>query len=296
MMLSHAAVLQKFSLNEADMLGQGGEGIVYALDEQRVLKICKAEAKIERLERKKDFYALLQGKDVAFDVPQVIEVASLGDVSYTIEKRIPGKSLTEVLKTADGSQRQALWESYVNMVGNIRHISYNAPYFGEILAQTPLRTAEWPEFLISRASQELHVSASVLSTDVPELDKKLYEWQQRVRSQLKVVQASLVHGDFCPDNTMAANDRLTAVIDFGGLTLVGDWRLDIAGSLVFLDLMSTVTQDDIHHVSNLIAERYPEVMEVLDTYRVYYSLRFSDAYDYDHKLYAWCVANLKEFK
>jgi len=68
---------------------------------------------------------------------------------------------------------------------------------------------------------------------------------ERMLASCGVVRPELVHGNYCPANLMVGADGLvTGLIDFGPLTVMGDWRMDAAGAVLYLTGMAGVTPED----------------------------------------------------
>jgi hypothetical protein len=91
------------------------------------------------------------------------------------------------------------------------------------------------------------------------------------------------------------DDTLTVygVGDFGYSTLVGDPRMDIAGAIVFLEVVEGYQADDTELLLDYIQRGGSRVSaDIIDLYRLRYSLYFSHCKHDDPKTYAWCVQNL----
>ena len=73
----------------ADELGHGGEAVVYALDAERVLRVHRHEA-ADHARRIGELYAALDRSAVPYALPEVLEVHGDGEVSWSIERRLPG--------------------------------------------------------------------------------------------------------------------------------------------------------------------------------------------------------------
>jgi putative membrane protein len=70
--------------------------------------------------------------------------------------------------------------------------------------------------------------------------------------------------------------------------------LDLTGAISFLELESyPAAADDAVWLEGLAIERFGvEVAHWIDVYRRYYGFYFSSAFDYDPRLYAWCLRQL----
>ncbi len=289
-------VLQRFSLSQDDLIGFGGESRVYALDDERVLRVYERGADRGYVNRLRAFYERLSRHDLPFEIPVVIEVATHGDLLYSIEKRIQGSRMSDFLKTATSEARTRSLVSYVETANRIQEAPFDHDEFGELLASKPLRRPAWPEYLAARARFSLSRGEPDLARDVPGLADVVSGWEASLDSVADVTSPSLVHGDYYPGNVMV-DDRgqVIAVIDFSPMSVAGDPRLDLLCALIFIEVDDGYQPSDSETVRGLLADTHGEDMLSLENvYRTYYSLYFSPVKNSDAKLYAWCVANLTE--
>lgn len=286
-------VLRRFHLSERAVLGAGGESRVYALDEERVLRVWGAgttEAKVKDLQR---FYRSLDTSGVDFAVPDILESGQEGEFLFSIETRLPGRSLTASIGELDSKARMHALRALVRVAGEVRKLRSGFEGYGELLAEESLRRKGWSEFLIDRAHVTLKDSYESFAQEVARLDQVVAEWEGDVRSTVGSPEPELVHGDFFPGNVLV-NDagELTAVIDFSPMTVSGDWRMDVTGAQIFLALGDVDEREDQEIVDREVASLYGVSPEVIDVYRRYYALYFSAARQDDSPLYEWCVRQL----
>lgn len=289
------AILRRFGLSDQELLGSGGESRVYALDDDRVLRVFgpgATEAKIDGLLR---FYETLDVTDVDFLVPDVLESGREDDLIYSIETRLPGRDLSTVFNELDHEARVRALKDLARVAGEVRKLRSCFASYGEILADNPVERDSWSEFLLDRARMSLRRSQASLVRDVPDLDPVVAEWEADVRTLVGAPQPELVHGDFFPGNVMVDNSgKLTAVIDFSPMTVRGDWRLDITGAEVFLELGGVGRREDRQIVERELNDRYGVPADVTDVYRRYYALYFSAVGSEDPPVYDWCVRQLTQ--
>lgn len=99
---------------------------------------------------------------------------------------------------------------------------------------------------------------------------------ERMLASCGVVRPELVHGNYCPANLMVGADGLvTGLIDFGPLTVMGDWRMDAAGAVLYLTGMAGVTPEDKRVVLDHLMERGLS-RDALEPCRLFYAFRFLD--------------------
>lgn len=288
------SVRDRFSITNDDLLGFGGEAAIYALDEQHVVRCYRAGTDPRRVEVRAAFYEGIARSGLPFKLPAV---ASIGDVDgwlYSIEERIPGTSLTTALGVLEGTERSHALSNYAAAADHIQSIELNDRDFGELLADAPIRRRMWPEFLVARAERALFAGRRVMKADVQELDDVLATFRAGTAQVSDVVEPRLVHGDYFPGNVMVdARGAVTGILDFSPMTVAGDPRLDLAGALIFLEVVAPYRPEDSTTVEEVITARHGhDVLPVIELYRIYYSLYFSATKEFDPELYRWCVNNL----
>jgi len=123
---------------------------------------------------------------------------------------------------------------------------------------------------------------------VPQLDRLLTEFRTRLLPMLTIQTKSLVHGDYFPGNVFIDDTlQVYAVGDFGYSTVVGDPRMDVAGAIVFLEVVEGYQPADTQLLLQHGARRPDRVSaEIIELYRLYYSLYFSHCKHDDPKTYA----------
>ena len=86
--------------------------------------------------------------------------------------------------------------------------------------------------------------------------------------------------------------RVTGVIDFGGNTLLGDQRMDLASAAMFVAIPDVPAADeqDATFVMDEARRRYGAGFpEVVEAYRGYYAIHFAGG----PEQYPWCVETLR---
>jgi aminoglycoside phosphotransferase (APT) family kinase protein len=292
-MLSH--ILNHFGISPTALLGKGSESRVYALDPTRVVRIYPPGASLAYMEARQHFYAQLAAQQPPFVIPQVLDHGVVDAHPYTIEQRMPGHDLARVLPQLTGQDRARALTSYLDLATRIGTIEFPDAPFGEMIIPGALQRDIWPEFLWDRVRQTLHTSYRELAQDVPQLDHILAAFHQQLSHMMTLSVKSLVHGDYFPGNVFI-DDTLTVygVGDFGYSTLVGDPRMDIAGAIVFLEVVEGYQATDTALLLQQVQRGKRCVSaDIIDLYRLYYSLYFSHCKHDDPKTYAWCVQNLR---
>jgi aminoglycoside phosphotransferase (APT) family kinase protein len=246
-------------------------------------------------ERLAAFYREIgSGRRPSFALPEIIEQGEAGGVFYSLDRLIPGRSLHELLILLQGDDRRRALASYADAVFEIVDLPCTVDAYGEFLRDDDsIQAKTWGAYLLARMQRSLS-EAPWLSNDLQALDAIVEELSARIarlRSQKK-----LVHGDYFPGNVMIGDDlRVSGVIDFGPLTVIGDPQLDIASALMFLEVSRPGYRvEDTAFVRERLIERAGnDLDEYVRTYSGWYAIRFSPYRDDDANLYAWCVRTLR---
>lgn len=300
-----AAILNRFGVAPADVLGRGSESTVYALDATQALRVYRPQVTWEYVALRQQLTDWVRGCGLPFAVPEVFAIGAWAGQVYTVEARIPGRDLAQTLPTLDAPGRAQALANYLAAAQQIGAVVVADRPFGELLGDAgALQATTWHEYLTARLQRALDQARPVLARDVPNLDAAL----RHVTDALAWVAADapkrLVHGDFGPANVLVDGTlAVTGVADFGYSTVVGDPRLDWAGALAFLELLPDYTPAaaaPLHaslHASlhaQLVAAHGPTWPRVFATYRQYYACYFANCGDDDLTTYAWCVRVLRE--
>lgn len=288
------AVLAKFSISDEQLLGAGGESRVYALNDDLVLRVYHGSAGGTIRERKALLSALPRDA-VPFAIPEIVDDGRIGGSAYTVERRLGGRSLGAVLANLDGDSRENAWRNYLDAAAAIARLKIDGNDFGETVGWggTPLRTQSWTGFLLACMDRGLQDRRDALSRDVTGFDVAFDRIRRRVMALGEPAERALVHGDFHPHNVMVDEDgRVTGVIDFGGNTLIGDQRMDLASAVIYATASETPDVDarDTKFLMDEVCRRYGDgFFDVVEAYRGYYAIHFSGG----ARDYPLCVKTLR---
>jgi aminoglycoside phosphotransferase (APT) family kinase protein len=290
-------VLHHFGILSTALLGKGSESQVYALDPTRVLRIYPPGASFAAIQARHGFYTQLAARQPPFVIPTVLDHGVADEHPYTIEQRMHGHDFARILPQLTGRDRARALRSYLDLAAQIGMIQFPDAPFGELILPGTLQRDTWPGFLWDRVQQTLQRSRSDVEHDLPQLDQLLSEFHTRLLPMLTLQAKSLVHGDYFPGNVFI-DDTLTvyAVGDFGYSTVVGDPRMDIAGAIVFLEVVEGYQAADTQLLLRSVQRGSAGVSaDIIELYRLYYSLYFSHCKRDDPNTYAWCIRNLREY-
>lgn len=273
-------VLDAFGVEPDDLLGYGGEARVYALDAQRILRVHHEGTRERSVAAR---CALLEElapgvTNVPFAIPSVIETAHVAGHIVTTERRLPGRPLTRVLDEARGEARAELVRAYLETASRIADLGLERPWYGDLSRGDALRCARFGEYLELRAADALRrAGPDFAGIDAAELAAALPEPER----------PELVHLDAFPGNMLALGERITAVLDFGVVALMGDRRLEPLSAAAYLatDISRVTTDADRRSAREWL------VAHGLDTWfepaRRWVACFWSFAHD-DARLHAWC--------
>jgi hypothetical protein len=292
----HARILDEFHLGPTDLLGEGGESFVYALGEDSVLRLPKRpHFDGQSRERLQVFLQHIEGR-MPFATPEIFEIGP--EDAWTIERRLPGRSMLEMLRTIDDDRRDKALRNYVAAMDGFEVIRLDAFPYGHLIAKAPVTADDWRTFLWEtligfRSRNRVNIAREAADPYA------LFEMAADMLPALPLLPAKvLVHGDYFPGNVLLDNDmRVSAVLDFGAYTTCGDPTLDLAVSYLTLELIEECTADDARFVRDLIVEKHgAEIMPAFRFYRAYLAFSMADpanaAPPYP-KLYGWAIAMLK---
>lgn len=213
-----------------------------------------------------------------------------GETHHTTEARIPGSSLSEALLHLVGAARHDALLAYAEASVRIAEIGLPPGRFGEIVAVPPLLADSWADFVAARAEADLRRSGDRLAAAVERPWRALARLEAWL-ARRPATEPRLVHGDYYPANVMVDHaGRVTGVIDFGGLTLRGDPRLDPACALLFLTGLDGVTAED-RDVVALHLRNHGLCDDDLRLYGLFYAFRFLDTER--EGLFRWCARTIQ---
>lgn len=296
MTLDKARILEEFGLSETDLVGEGGESVVYALGHDHVLRMPKSRPfEPGSRARLKAFLDAIAGK-LPFATPTIEEIGP--DEDYTIETRLPGRSLAAFLKTAGDDARDHALRNYVAAIDAFRTVEFPDHPYGHMLAAAPVTADNWRTFTRASLARFRSAHRVAIAHDVGDPYRLFDKAADMIDHLPAYPPKALVHGDYFPGNVLIGeNLTITGVIDFGPFTVAGDPMLDLAVSYLTLELIEECTADDARFVRELIVERRgQEIVPALRFYRAYLAFSMADpaniAAPYP-RLYGWSVAMLK---
>ena len=288
-------VLAHLNIASARLIGKGGEGIVYELGNDRVVKIYRQGSESE-LKRLASFQETLARQGFPFHTPQILEIGRLDETLFTIESRLPGETLSGRFSSlSEDQQRQALTNYYaaLRLIDEVELPDYA---YGHVLPTEdyPGGAATWVDFLDWQLDRSLEKAGADLAQDVEAFEEKARELRQLLHRYAEDAPKRLVHGDYFLDNVLFDDNlQVSAVLDFGAHTLAGDPRLDATSAIIFLGLEPAIRPWHFAYVTALAQEQYGGAMLPLkDIYGLYYAIYFANTKLTMPGTYAECVRAL----
>lgn len=286
-----ARIVRDMGVETPHLLGEGGEGLVFAYDVERVIKVYKRTT-VAYLRRLQALQATLADAALPFATPAIAEIHQAGRVCYTVEKKLNGRPLDERLATLGEREAQRALAAYFDALPALHAVALPAEPYGQLLPRADrLRAAIWPDFLLAKLEQRARVSWPWLARDVQRLGEKLRGLERLIADLPAEPRKTLVHGDYSQYNVLL-DDRLevSAVLDFSLYTVVGDHRLDVACAVIFPEVSPSVRPSDLRFLRARAARMYgADIEQAIRLYRLWYSFYNADNYWKSKEIYALCV-------
>jgi len=289
-------LLARFGIGRDQLLGSGGESEVFAVDHERVLRIYRA-APGRTADQLSSLYDSWRGVQIGLELPMIMEMGDLNGRFYTVDRRFSGRNFSNWLQQADMAQRRSALISFLDATERLQQLPSPVPGFARLIGNgAPQQFGTLGELLSNMLLAPLQASRARLERDVPSVS----EVWNRLHADLaqRSVAPVLVHGDICPPNAYVSQGPqgpvVTGIGDFSPHTLHADPLMDLAGGVIFLELEPYAEASaDAAWLQAVATERHGrDIVGWIDVYRRYYGFYFSNAYEFDPNLYAWCLRQL----
>jgi hypothetical protein len=277
-------VLNRLGIDFDALLGQGGESRVFALDNKRIARVNRTGTSQAQVAGRNALLSELgrSAGSVPFAIPVILDTEVIEEHIVTIEHRLPGRPLNQVLAELEGEARASLVRAYLEAAAQIGDLVVNRPWYGDLLGNEAIRTHSFRAYLKKRASRSLAAAGRDFEAVKP---------AQLAAALPEPHEAAFVHLDAFPGNMLADGETVTAVIDFGASTIMGDRRLDPLTAAIYLTPPITPTATDRDRsvarewlVAHELAALYGAAQDWIAAY-------WSFAHD-DPDVYQWCRAIL----
>ena len=292
-------LLHHFGVTPKHLVAKGMEAEVYRYDADHVLKLYSGTASLARLRRLQEFYARLDTRSASYALPQIDTIIEKEGSIITLEKWREGRPMSDLLPSLDQMQLEQCMQTYLAAALELQGVGLRQPldryklFDEEGISSTV--DGDWHQFLMRLLAKQLGQVAPYLAGDVADFDAKVRRLQT-ILAQPYMGQYTLIHGDFFPGNLLVdAAGKVTALLDFGLLTMIGDYLFDIATSWVFFDMYDTLQANLRERYLAMVLDRLGEhARGVLYRYVLLYSMISANTYSRtcEDGHYQWCVANL----
>jgi fructosamine-3-kinase len=292
-------ILQKYHVSPHARLSSGMEAEVYAYGPDAVLKLYTGAASLADLHILCDFYNSLDRQLVPYALPHIHTVAQEDHFLITIEQRLAGIPMSAVLPTLTTDQLDAIMQRYLTAALALSGIQA-PPQFDRYKLFDSDRLScrsqgDWHQFLARYLTHKLAQVTPYLNRDVSQFAAKVQQLRT-VLSQPYRDDYRLIHGDFFPGNLLINDERhITALLDFGLLTMYGDALFDLATGWVFFDMYDELRARARERYLAMLLDRLGENVRG-KLYRCVLIYSVLSANTYSSKCsdghYRWCVANL----
>jgi Ser/Thr protein kinase RdoA (MazF antagonist) len=290
------AILAAFGIDATALIGSGRQSRVYELNGGRILRVFRESNQVASLDALRLFLDGIDGR-LPVATPWIERIDAEG--RYTVERRLPGRSLLAMLPTLTGERRRSAVANFVAAAGISSAIRYPERDYGHILAEAPIRAATWTEFLGLGLERAIARNRGVIAGEIGDIDRLV----GKARALLAPLPAhpakALVHGDHFAGNVLM-DDTLTvrALLDFSAYTLVGDPLYDTITAPIFLEMTPGAEDADIALARAFVRRHHGDAIAPASRfYRVHAAFAMADpgfAAEPYPGLYSWALATLRQ--
>lgn len=265
------AILARFGIDRSRLLGAGGEARVFALDADRVLRILHP-GDTPPDPRPAGLLESWAGVDIGIGLPRVLDRGRTGRQSWSVDRRIPGRSLADVLgATPQPRRRRRLLVAALDAASRLRRLPIAAGGFRTLCTDDPPAPG-LADLLDRRIGAATALTWHLLARRVPDLSRE----RARLREEMaaREVVPAFVHLDFYPGNVLVEGDTVTGVCDVSVHALAADPVLDEVGAVCLIDGYEGAGEDSrvLRHV---LAERLGADAWLVDSYRRFYGFYYA---------------------
>lgn len=296
---ARSRILRKYYISPDALLRRGMEAEVYACGPDAVLKLYPGTACLAEMRALQGFYDALDRQHLPYALPRIHMVAQEDDLVVTVEQRLDGTPMSALLPLLDADRLEAMMERYLTAALALSRIQA-PPDLDRFKLFDPhgisrRADGDWHSFLARYVARQRARIGLCLSRDVPRFEARMQQLDA-VLAQPYGGDCRLIHGDFFPGNLLVDEDgQVTALLDFGLMTMYGDYLFDIATGWVFLDMYDELKVHACDRYLALLLDRLGgDLRPMLYRYVLIYSILSADTYSpaCADGHYKWCVANL----
>lgn len=288
-------LLQRHGWTPGEPLGAGVEGAVFALDDVTVAKIWhgRSAADLDQLQR---FTSALERANLPFGTPGILDTLQDGDQLITIERRLHGQPLRTF-----APEPPPVTDQDAQIMGDVLEALAQAPVHPD-LAVLPVFAGEkafdpeapFRHLLAGLVEHRYSGSRDLLRRAVDGVDDVVNALTERLRTLPALLPSRLLHGDLIPGNVLIEDGRLSAVLDFGFLTTLGDPVFDAAITASIFDMYGPNARTSEDELTKAFSARFDHDPTEYDLYRAAYAVATSTCFSADGSdgHFAWCARML----
>ena len=235
-------VLAAFGIDESSFLGRGGEARVFAIDAERVLRLPHPGITVDQLDERRWLLAAIASTRASVARPEVLEHRLIDGRTVVVERRLPGRNAIDAL-AEEGTDREALIRDHLDVSRSIADLPCPADQFGELIGEDAIKTASFGDWAAARLNVSLRrAGPEFASVDPDALTAALIA----ALPEPEPAHPRLVHLDAFLGNMLADRNRITAVLDFGSMSIAGPPDLDPLINAAYLDpeITPTAAEED----------------------------------------------------
>jgi aminoglycoside phosphotransferase (APT) family kinase protein len=266
---------------------------VFALAGNRILRLFREPAGVPALIRQREFLAAIDGR-LQMPTPAIADIDAGG--RFTIERRLPGRSLLRLLPALAGERRKTAIRAYVAAAATVGAVTFPDRPYGQILAENPIHAGTWTGFLRASLDRAIAENGAEIEAvgDVPTLRAIALDLLAAVPERPS---RALVHGDYFPGNVLMHETlAVTGLVDFSAYTMIGDPQYDVLTAPIFLEMIVETGAEVVALAEAAARDLAGGAASAARFYRAHAAFWMANA-EYAlppyPTLYPWAVANLK---
>jgi predicted RNA-binding protein with PIN domain/aminoglycoside phosphotransferase (APT) family kinase protein len=233
-------VLARFGVDESALLGRGGEARVFALGADRVLRLPHPGVAAAALEDRRRLLAAIAVPGWCVALPEVLEHREVDGRLVVIERRLPGRDALAALG-ARGRDREALVRDHLDVAHRVAELPCPTDHFGEVIGPHRIEAPSFGAWAEARLAASLAKGGDLFAgVDGAALTRDLLA----ALPEPEPARPVLVHLDVFLGNMLAEGDRVSALLDFGPMTIGGPPDLDALVAAAYLAPQITPTAED----------------------------------------------------
>ncbi|MET1004316.1 MAG: phosphotransferase [Propionibacteriaceae bacterium] len=291
-----ARLLRRHGWERQAELGSGMEGTVVEVSADRVAKIWhgRSRADVDALVR---FSAALDDQAPPFTTPRVFELLEEDDLVITIERRLHGQPLAD----RPHPDPPLVDAHAICLLGDVL-AGLSDVTISPDLAGLPILPGErpfdgpapFPLALAALVERRFKASPEGLRREMA-VDDLVAPLAGRLRDLPPTGRTAVLHGDLIPANVLVQDGRVSAVLDFGFLTTVGDPHFDAAITASIFDMYGPRARASEDLLSEAFVARFGHEVVRYGLYRAAYAI-VTHAYfgtDGADGHFRWCADMLR---